>query len=440
MKKLLKKLYLFIISKLSWKLPAWLCFSYEYIRTELLSPFIYKKLKKFSPDIKLLDKNKKNIICFSEHPYTNEILKNWINLRGDKFNLLTFWKVFDIYQDIASNDRVSSFNMIWGWNYNCYEKLWKHYKHENSDFFNKYLLWACDFALPTQVFNSLGKNIVYLNHRVPYLWFYNVFKISDWKKKINNLKQNNNILIAADNFDYEYHKYILWESKKIYFIPPLLDEIKEKYVWFNDSFLIVPGKNKIFKQRENIMDTCVSTLWQLGVNNVYSITKKYKGKKYEFDEIAQYKALIVIPYTIYIWSIMDFLEMWMPMFFPSVKLLAQWHKKYNLLTEYDFISRYNDFCGKNIFSKRFINKVEKIIWWKKGIPSPYSNNIEALEYRISKSDWYTTWPIITFDSFDDLANKLKTTDMHKYSQILLNFKNKEKEKSKKLWKALLDSI
>ena len=440
MKKLLMRFYLFITSKLSWRLPSWFLFWFEYIKTEIRSILIYKKLKNFLPDIKLLDNNKKNIICFSEHPYTNKILRNGINIKNDKLNLITFWKVFGIYADITQWDRNSSFNMEWWWNYHCYEKLWEYYKKKNGDFFNKSLLGACDFSLPTQVFWYLNKNIIYLNHRFPYLWFFNVFKLSDWQKKINNLKQDNNILIAANNFDYEYHKYFLWESKKIYYIPPLLDEIPDKYKWINDSFLIVPGKDKYFKQREEIIDLCLREIWNKWIDNIFSITRKYKNKRYEFKEIAWYKALIVIPYTIYIWSIMDFLEMWMPMFFPSVKLLARWHKECNLLVEYDFISLHTEVFWKNIFNKKFLDKIEDYIWLGGSIPSPYSDDIEGLEYWISKSDWYANWPIITFDSFEDLANKLKTTDMEKYSRTLLAFNKEQKTKSKKARKFLLDNI
>ena len=111
MKKLLMRFYLFITSKLSWRLPSWFLFWFEYIKTEIRSILIYKKLKNFLPDIKLLDNNKKNIICFSEHPYTNKILRNGINIKNDKLNLITFWKVFGIYADITQWDRNSSFNM-----------------------------------------------------------------------------------------------------------------------------------------------------------------------------------------------------------------------------------------------------------------------------------------------------------------------------------------
>ena len=74
------------------------------------------------------------------------------------------------------------------------------------------------------------------------------------------------------------------------------------------------------------------------------------------------------------------------------------------------------------------------------IPSPYSDDIKALEYWISKSDWYTNRPIITYDSFEDLANKLKTTDMGKYSKVLLDFNYKEKQKSRKAWESFLHTV
>ena len=436
MKKIIFRLFQFLHKILPW----WFWFTIVYLKIEINSFFKYQKFKKFFPSTKILDKNKKNIICFSQHPYTNRILKNWINLLKDKFNLITFWKVFSIYKDISEWDRDISINIDWWANYDCYDKLWKYYMKNNQKFFNKWLLWACDFTLPTQLFEWLEKNIIYLNHRFPYLCCFNIFKFSDWVKKINNLKQKNNILIASNNYDYEYHKYILWWNKKIHLIPPLTDSINDKYKWINNHFLIVPWKDKIFKQREKIIDSCINFLWTQWFNNIISITKKYKNKKYEFGEIAEYKALIVIPYTIYIWSIMDFLEMWMPMFFPSKKLLTQRHHECNLLAEYDFISQYTEYYWKNIFSKKFINKIENYIWKRGDIPSPYSNKKDDLEYWIWKSDWYTKWPIITFDSFQDLANKLSTTNMNEYSKILLEFNNTNKKESKELWKKLLSEI
>jgi hypothetical protein len=90
MKNKLLKIYQYIDRKIIMHLPSWVSLNYERIKTDIISFFLYKKLKNFSLDPKMLNKTKKNIVCFSEHPYTNKILKNGINVANDKYNLLTF--------------------------------------------------------------------------------------------------------------------------------------------------------------------------------------------------------------------------------------------------------------------------------------------------------------------------------------------------------------
>jgi hypothetical protein len=118
----------------------------------------------------------------------------------------------------------------------------------------------------------------------------------------------------------------------------------------------------------------------------------------------------------------------MPMFFPSVKFLAKMHKEYNLLHDYDFFSSYR----YKKFKKSFLNKIINLASLKNGAPNPFDyENIECLKYRISKASRYAEWPIITYDSFDDLSNKLKNTDMIGYSWRLLEFNNQMKKESEK---------
>jgi hypothetical protein len=210
--------------------PNKIWFYMEYMHVELISLVIYyiMRVQKFPSSISKIKNDKINILWFGNHPYTTRILKNWLKRFHDKINLIYFWDVYDIYKDISWNDRINFKLLLW-WNYDCYKKLWEYHRKHNKDFFDNINYWALDFNLPIQYFDKNIKKIIYLNHRFSATWYYNRFNINDWENVLNDLKDENSILVAADNFDYEFHRYFLWNGKKILKIPPLVDAINDKY-------------------------------------------------------------------------------------------------------------------------------------------------------------------------------------------------------------------
>jgi hypothetical protein len=134
---------------------------------------------------------------------------------------------------------------------------------------------------------------------------------------------------------------------------------------------------------------------------------------YTLQQLASHRAIVLFPYAVMTYSIVDYYISNIPLFVPSIEMLNK-AKNLNERT-----LKHPLYCGSNVTDiKPHPNSFHK--------HSPNDDSDEALKYWLTYADYYQ-WPFITvFESFDDLLIKLKTLDLNEISNKMKKY-NKVRE-------------
>jgi len=125
-------------------------------------------------------------------------------------------------------------------------------------------------------------------------------------------------------------------------------------------------------------------------------------------------------------SVFEYYRMNIPMFAPSPRLLAEWQKKYRVMSELTWDMVFGQAKGKSNIDQY------------PGGEYPYDPNdqmnIDAIAYWIKWADFYE-WPFIeTYDSFDDLMDKLGKADLPGTSLKMVAENVRMKAELEETWK------
>jgi len=162
------------------------------------------------------------------------------------------------------------------------------------------------------------------------------------------------------------------------------------------------------------------------------IVGKNELGRYTWDLVSKFKGIIIIPYNCSTMSIFEHYTANIPLFCPSVDFMIELYKEHK----------------NSVLSELTWNQTFKL---KQGssIPCNLENdpnmfeNIEIMKRWIQKSDFYNKeWMphIVYFDSFQDLSQKLSTTNVEAVSEEMKNFNIVRKDRINNLWKKKLEKI
>jgi hypothetical protein len=163
-----------------------------------------------------------------------------------------------------------------------------------------------------------------------------------------------------------------------------------------------------------------------------SVVDKSTLHKYKWQDIANYKGIIIIPYNCSTMSIFEYYTSNMPIFCPSKDFMKELHKKYQnyVLPELTWNKTFGLTSGSIIDCDRTND------------PNNY-NNFDIMNNWIDFSDFYNQdWMphIVYFDSFDDLISKMKNTDLREVSLKMSEFNKIRKNKIYDMWEKILNKI
>lgn len=224
-----------------------------------------------------------------------------------------------------------------------------------------------------------------------------------------NIDYGKIIPIANSRYDQEYFEFFV--KRECGFIPNICEYTKTKWN---------PTKNKfLYSGRLN---------WNFDKN---SIDDRRSLKNYKWQDISSYNGIIIIPYNCSTMSIFEHYTSNIPLFCPSHEFMLDLYKNYpnQVLTELTW----NKTKGLSSGS---------VIECGKKDPNKY-DDIEIMKYWIGLSDFYNEeWMphIVYFNSFEDLENKLKTTDLKKVSLLMKEFNLTRKQKIYEKWSKILDIV
>ncbi len=148
-------------------------------------------------------------------------------------------------------------------------------------------------------------------------------------------------------------------------------------------------------------------------------------RRHAWADLARHPAIVVIPYSVHAFAITEYLAMGIPLFFPSRSFLVQLHLRRYILQE-----RKADLepAASSLVSPDPAAPAA---------PDPNNDfDAAALDHWLSFCDWYG-WPVVYFDSWEDLAVKLETTDLRAYHRTLVEFGAQQERGVAKTWEEVL---
>ncbi|KUG21557.1 hypothetical protein ASZ90_008692 [hydrocarbon metagenome] len=222
------------------------------------------------------------------------------------------------------------------------------------------------------------------------------------------------IAIANNKYDAAYTEYFTqrpWEH-----IPSICDYTGMQYTAKKRHFLYASN----FKR------------WPFFLFGVRDKTKALK-KKYAWQDLADYRGIIHIPYNASVMSIFEQYTANMPLFFPTLDFLMELYTKYP---------------KQGVMDQLSWNQVLKI---PAGSPLPgcdandpnHYNNISVMRNWAALSDFYDyeNMPYITyFQSFDDLKTKLKAAAFASISSQMQKFNLERKRGIIRKWGKILKKL
>jgi hypothetical protein len=132
---------------------------------------------------------------------------------------------------------------------------------------------------------------------------------------------------------------------------------------------------------------------------------------YSLQQLANHRAIVIFPYAVMSYSLVDFYISNIPMFVPSVKLMSV------LKNVNDRTHKGN--CGSEFIDiERHPSSIHKL--------SPNDDSDEPYKYWLQYADYFQ-WPHVTiFESLKDLIQKLKTMNLKDISDKMKRY-NKVRE-------------
>ena len=220
------------------------------------------------------------------------------------------------------------------------------------------------------------------------------------------------IPITNNKYDKEYTE--LYTGRKWQHIPSLCEYTGASYTGQNNQYLY-SSKLKSIPQIPGLIDK-----------------EKALPRGYSWQQMADYKGIVHIPYNISTMSIFEQYTANIPLFFPSWKFLYTLREK---------------FSSQGVLSEASWNQVHNldshsVIFPGLNDPNNFRNTVEIMNWA-RQADFYDEekMPYIQyFNSFEHLKELLQTTNVNKVSSDMKEHNKKRKKVVYEAWAKVLENL
>lgn len=257
------------------------------------------------------------------------------------------------------------------------------------------------------------------------------FQADQWKAWNDNLKKiasDPKNLVAANNmYDVEYIRY--FTGLRVTLLPSLCKYTNLRFNPSRKEFLIAPIRALAFEPI--FINTLRHTLRQHQKDENMIVRVRDIYKHYSYSDLTKHRAIIYVPYQVSTMSLFEQYRMAIPLFFPSLDLLTQWHLDYGVITE-------RSWC--NVLHRRKCNG-SIIPGVLSDTPDPNDDySYIAVRHWLKYADFYR-WPhIIYYDSLDDLIKKLTSTNFVEVSKNMKLYNKRVQKRLMVKWGNVLQRI
>ena len=191
-----------------------------------------------------------------------------------------------------------------------------------------------------------------------------------------------------------------------------------------DSFLYAPFKHRPYT--EGIIHNISAACNRAGFHcPVVKIREAIRGP-FTLADLSSFRAAVVFPYAVLSYYLADLISSAVPLFIPSPRMIVE--EKVLI----DSKTKDPSYCGKKWEDlPRHPNSTHPY--------SPEDYDPKAVEYWLQFAMFYTPCSIV-FDSYDELARLMQTTNYAKVYECNLLYREKVKEHNDLEWKRLFAQI
>lgn len=289
------------------------------------------------------------------------------------------------------------------------DRFYERYKDELSE----YDAFICTYPpVFSMIYEKFKKPIIIqipIRYEVPFSQ-----SPSQWEDFNEYLRRgiDDGMIMPVANSEYDKKYFEFFVGRECTLIPNICEYTKTVWNPIKDTFL--------YSSR-------------LGIQfNPEIVTNKDDLHRYRWEDITQYKGLIIIPYNCSTMSIFEYYTSGIPLFCPSKDFMIDLYSKNgnSVLSELTWNKTFNFGPGSSIACD------------SENDPNRY-DDISIMSKWIAYSDFYNEkWMpyIVYFDSLEDLENKMTTSDLHEIHSKMMDFNKKRKEDIYGLWKNILKKI
>jgi hypothetical protein len=257
------------------------------------------------------------------------------------------------------------------------------------------------------------------------------FTPKQWTKLNENLKkisQDPKNVIAANNlYDAEYIRYFTGINATV--LPSLCNYTNVDYHPQRKEFLLAPIHASNFDSL--FQKLLKNSFEQHSTNNIQIVPIRQIYHDYKYEDLANHPAIIHVPYQVSIMSLFEQYRMNIPLVFPSLDLLTQWHDEYGLVNEKTWDQTLYGISPDG-------SRIDGVLT---NVPDPNNDlNRTSIRYWLNFSDFYQ-WPhIIYFESTDDLIEKLSSTNFELVSKKMKKYNKQVSANLLRKWKEILNNV
>ena len=296
------------------------------------------------------------------------------------------------------------------------DDFYDRYKDELSHYDGFICTYAPSFCLLYEKFKKPIITVAPIRYEAP---FWDDVKKWNWYNQYLKDGIDNQLIIPVVNNKFDKKYCEIYTDREWQHIPSLCEYTNSSYDPKQDTFIY----SSLFP-----MET---------IHSDFLIKNKQEvlPPKYQWQDLADFKGIIHIPYCPSTMSIFENYNSNIPMFFPSYEYLLKLRQAFGpsgVLNQLSWREVHNLSPGK------IINHRKDNI----GDINNYGNIDDEKEW-IKLSDFYDQeWMphIQYFDSFSELSSLIRTVDTNNISEKMKNFNVARKTKIYNFWKDLLDKI
>ena len=269
-----------------------------------------------------------------------------------------------------------------------------------------------------------------------------------WREWMHNLRliasSKRNLIAANSLYDQHYIEHFTGLSN-VHYLPSLCkpaDATLLQYSPFRSQFLIGPSRDNLDLGPQCSQWQCKAELHPLLVGMQTALNQSAERTGYavqvsrirtlypsfSLQDVLNHRAVVVFPYQSSTMMLTELYRANVPMLAPSKRFLQQWDADYSFLFERIYGHPYA------------IPETRDQTISHSARPDPNSDDPDALSYWISLFDIYS-WPhVVLFDSWNELAHLLLTTDFRQVHELMAEHNVVEEKRIVRLWREAVSGM